>query len=138
MMNRWVYRIADGQLCMGDGPDPAAHLKDRINYRLIDLPDTDPWPDPRTQRVVDATRSLRPATDAELAEYDAVVRGAQARARIKGDPVITAILQLHLEERQKIRMGDLAFVDTLESCQERCIRIYADLLAKDPIQGPKG
>ena len=33
-MNRWVYRVSDGQFCFGAGPDPAIYLTDQVNYGL--------------------------------------------------------------------------------------------------------
>lgn len=75
--NKWVYRVSDGQLCMGAGPDPAIYLTDQVSYSLIDLGENAPVPNERTQRVVHATQTLRAATAPELAAFDATVRAAE-------------------------------------------------------------
>lgn len=75
-LNRWVYRVSDGQILMGYGFDPSLYLTDQVAYALVDLPDTQPPPDPRTQRAAGPT-TLRVATAPEIAAYDATVRTAR-------------------------------------------------------------
>jgi hypothetical protein len=75
-VNRWVYRVADGQLCFGVGaPDPALYLSDPVTYAIVDLgPDAD-VPNPRLRRAASAV-ALRNATVQEVAAFDAAFQQA--------------------------------------------------------------
>ena len=68
-INKWVYRVADGQFCFGNGPDPAIYLSDSVNYGLADVGDDKPMPDVRTQKW--SGSAVVEKTAAELAAYDA-------------------------------------------------------------------
>lgn len=68
--NKWVYRVSDGLLLLGDGADPSLYTTDQVNYALVDVGATASIPDPRTQRAASAT-TLRAATAPEIAAYDA-------------------------------------------------------------------
>ncbi len=48
-MTNWVYRVSDGQWCLGIGPDPAAYLTNPSAYSVASLPDG-VVPDARAQK----------------------------------------------------------------------------------------
>lgn len=89
--NAWVYRVSDGQLCMGEGSDPTPYLKDKVSYALIDLGESAPTPDPRLQRI--SNGKLRAATAQEIAAYDAAQQTAQFTA-VSVKPDMLAICAL--------------------------------------------
>jgi hypothetical protein len=68
-INKWVVRIADGQFCLGDGPDPAAYLSDQAAYTVVDLGDDVPIPDPRIVKWNGSV--VVPKTAQEIAAFDA-------------------------------------------------------------------
>lgn len=72
--NKWWYRKADGQWCLGVGPDVAKAISDPVNYALIDLGITAPVPDPRTTKC-DGTRCVA-RTTGEIAAFDAETQGS--------------------------------------------------------------
>ena len=67
-MANWVYRVADGQWCLGGGPSPAVYLTDQVKYGLADVPDGI-TPDPRTQKWNGSACVAK--TQAEIDAYDA-------------------------------------------------------------------
>lgn len=75
-LNRWVYRVADGQLMMGPYLDPSVYPGDSVNYAVCDLPDTNPQPSPRLQRAA-STTAVRAATSAEIDAYDLAIADAK-------------------------------------------------------------
>ena len=118
-VNQWVYRIADGQLCLGDGPDPVIFLTDPVNYALIDLGAAETRiPDPRTQRVVHATQQLRAATAVEIAAFDRVVNMAAFSATSrKKDQLADAAMW--------VRERDVAAWSAMTALQKRAAVIAA-------------
>lgn len=89
-LNKWVYRVSDGLILMGKAGDPSIYNTDQVNYALVTLPDSAPRPDPRTQRVRDATR-LRAATSAEIAAYDTIVLDGEVTKALDQDRLISAV-----------------------------------------------
>jgi hypothetical protein len=90
-LNRWVYRVSDGQILMGSGFDPSVYLTDQTAYALLDLPDDAPWPNPRSQRAASST-TLRAATSSEQAAYDAVVLDAEVRVEMDARRLMSALV----------------------------------------------
>jgi hypothetical protein len=68
-INRWVYRVSDGQWCLGDGPDPALIHTDGAAYAVADLGGDPVPPNPRTHKYGSGASVAR--TDAEVDEFDA-------------------------------------------------------------------
>ena len=89
-LNRWVYRVFDGLLVMGEGADPSVYLSDQVNYALVDLPDDAPIPTPRTQRAASAT-TLRAATAPEIAAYDASQLSARSQATSRQKDILAML-----------------------------------------------
>lgn len=81
-LNRWVYRVADGQLLMGGYLNPAVYPADSVNYALVDLDDTAPPPSPRLHRAASSS-SVRAATAPEIAAYDLEIEDAKAATKAR-------------------------------------------------------
>lgn len=130
-LNRWVYRVSDGQLCKGRGPNPVVFLSDQVGYALVELPDASPKPDERTERVVHhATpelRTIRAATAQEIVAFDDALKDSQANA-IDLDAVAQAVAQLDYEERQKLQVKAGQTLRTPAECRARVKAIYKSLL----------
>ena len=90
-INRWVYRVSDGQLMMGPSLDPSIYLTDQESYSIVTLPDADPNPSPKLHRVVNAT-TIRAATAQEQADYDLIVLDATVKASVNGERLIAALI----------------------------------------------
>jgi len=87
--NRWVVRVADGQFCLGRGPDPAIYLIDQVNYGVVDLGDTAPTPDERTQKW--GGSSVVAKTTAEIATFDASEKTARFTATSRQKDILAML-----------------------------------------------
>jgi len=90
-LNRWVFRVSDGQLMMGPVLDPSIYLTDQVNFALVDLPDSQPHPSPRLNRAVDST-TLRAATAQEQADYDLVLLDFAVKTAVDNERLISAVV----------------------------------------------
>lgn len=74
--NRWVYRLSDWLLLLGESGDPSVINADPANYGIVDLGENAMTPDPRTQRAANSN-TLRVATSPEMTAYDAALRASR-------------------------------------------------------------
>jgi hypothetical protein len=85
-ISKWVYALATGQFTRGGFFDPAY---DPATEGVAEFEDAEPNPNPRLERF-DATLGKRPATDTEIAAYDADQADRTARANLDQQKAIRA------------------------------------------------
>jgi hypothetical protein len=108
----WVYTLATGIFTRGGFYDPTY---DAATEGVVMFPDADPHPDVRLDRF-DTETGKRPATDEEIAAYDAAAFDAAALTAATSDPTRTAlglalyaaILQRSPTEAEQLALLDLA------------------------------
>lgn len=85
-LNKWVYRVSDGQFCFGDGPNPIVYLSDSVNYGLADVGDDKPMPDVRTQKWSGSAVAAKSAQ--EITDFDAACRSERHQATSRQKDVL--------------------------------------------------
>lgn len=76
-MNKYIFDKSNGKLLFGGPYEPI------FDSSVQDVIETgERHPDPRTERVNVATKTLRPATTAEIAIWDNEQKDAQAKAEV--------------------------------------------------------
>lgn len=119
----WVIRSADNVFVRDKGNNPVLSGESAVEVSRV--------PNIRTERYdAGSPGGIRAATSQELADFDAAQRDAEANGAAwrRLDYAVRAIVQLDLEERQKLVTKDGQTLRTMNECLLRIRAIYRALL----------
>lgn len=119
----WVIRSADSVFVRDKGSNPVGAGESAVEVSRV--------PSVRTERYdAGAPGGIRAATVQEIADFDAAQRDAEANGAAwrRLDYAVRAIVQLDLEERQKLALQPGQTLRTMNECLGRIRAIYRALL----------